>query len=88
MLDALGPLVRVKGSPIHPPFRALDRQMIACPSSLEISRMTPAELARVIRASKLLVLRPEIENHLAYYDRPTLERLVYLARRCCRNRND
>ena len=65
---------------------ALDATDIAELSPIQISRMTPEELIRVIEASPLPQLRPEIECHLKYYDRQLLERLVYLARQCCRKK--
>ena len=64
---------------------ALDKPMVAELSPLQISRMTCEELARAIRASGLPIIQTELSEHLEFYDRATLERLVYLARRCCRN---
>jgi hypothetical protein len=48
-----------------------------------ITRMSSGELARAIR--DVSVLQFCDENRLDYLDRGTLERLVYLARQCCRN---
>ena len=67
-------------------IEALDQSDVAALSPVQISRMTCEELVRIIRAARLPLVRPEIDEHLEFYDRPTLERLVYLARRCCRNR--
>jgi hypothetical protein len=64
----------------------LDDATIADLSAVEISQMIGDELARVIRAARFLQMTCASEEHLEYYDRQTLERLVYLARRCCRNR--
>lgn len=66
-------------------IEALDQSDVAELSPVQISRMTRDELVRVIRAAQLPLVRPEIDEQLEFYDRPTLVRLVYLARRCCRN---
>ena len=55
-----------------------------CPA--QIARMTREELTRIVRASGLPFLLPEIGPCLECCDQRTLERLVYLARRLCRNR--
>lgn len=65
---------------------ALDDATIADLSAMKISHMTDDELVRVIRAARMLQLTGASDEHLEYYDRITLERLVHLARRCCRNR--
>jgi hypothetical protein len=64
---------------------ALDKIAIAEISPIQISQMTCNEMVRVIRAAKMPLLRKDVSEHLELYDRDTLERLVYLARRCCRN---
>lgn len=64
---------------------ALDKSDVAELSSVQISRMTCDELVRVIRVAQLPLLRPDADEQLEFQDRPTLETLVYLARRCCRN---
>ena len=64
-----------------------DMAWIANLSSFEISQMTCSELVQVIQAAELPVLRPQLECHLAFYNRATLERLAYLARHCCRYRS-
>ena len=48
-----------------------------------ITRMSSGELARAIRDVSALQFCDE--SRLDYLDRSTLERLVYLARQCCRN---
>jgi hypothetical protein len=63
-----------------------DDATIADLSPQEISRMIRDELVRVIRGARLRQLNTASDKHLEYYDRSTLERLVYLARRCCRHR--
>lgn len=65
---------------------ALDEATIADLPAMKISHMTDDELVRVIRAARILQLKCASDEHLDYYDRTTLERLAYLARRCCRNR--
>lgn len=67
-------------------LEALDQSDIAELSPVQISRMTCDALVRIIRVAQLPLVRPEIDEQLEFYDRPTLVRLVYLARRCCRNR--
>jgi hypothetical protein len=48
-----------------------------------ITRMSCGELARAIRDVSALQFCNE--SRLDYLDRSTLERLLYLARQCCRN---
>ena len=67
-------------------LQELDDARIAELSAIEISQMIHDELVRVIRAARLLRFACANDEHMEYYDRSTLERLVYLARRCCRNR--
>ncbi len=55
-------------------------------STGEISSMPVSDLVRIIRTAPLPGLRDSVNHALEQYDRPTLERLAYLARRCCRNR--
>jgi len=64
---------------------ALDKSLIAEISPTQVSQMTCNEMVQVIRAAKMPLLRKDVSEHLESYDRETLERLVYLARRCCRN---
>jgi len=64
---------------------AMNKSVIADMPRCRISQMTCNELARVIRAADMRLLRKEVSEHLESYDRETLERLVYLVRRCCRN---
>jgi hypothetical protein len=55
-------------------------------SRTQISRMSCAELAEVVRTANLSFVRNDIRCHLDQYDHDTLERLAYLARRACQNR--
>lgn len=77
-------------SPVRP-SKAIDygqtltKAAIAELSPTEICRMTHEDLVRVVRAGQMSFLHPDELNHLQYLDRSTLERLVYLARRTCRN---
>ena len=66
-------------------IEALDDALIAGFTPVEIARMTDDELVRAIRAARL-PLRAGTDEHLAFHDRRTLERLAYLARRCCQTR--
>lgn len=63
-----------------------DEAIITGLTGVEIGQMTDGELARVIRAARLPLLSLGVDLHLELYDRQTLERLAYLARRCCQNR--
>jgi hypothetical protein len=65
---------------------ALDKRQIAELSSMQITRMTRDELIRIVRTARMELLHRDIADHIELYDRATLERLVHLARRCCRNR--
>jgi len=62
-----------------------DKASVAGLSQLQISQFSPEEMVRVIYAANMSLLRFELDRRLEFYDRQTLERLVYLARRCCRN---
>jgi hypothetical protein len=64
---------------------ALDKSAIAELSPIQITRMTCSELVRVIQAAQMALLSRDISDQVELYDRETLARLVYLARRCCRN---
>jgi hypothetical protein len=54
-------------------------------SNHDISAMRREELLEVIRAARLPVVDDEDFRHVVYADREALERLAFLARRCCRN---
>ncbi|MBT6493126.1 MAG: hypothetical protein HOL01_01115 [Planctomycetaceae bacterium] len=74
-----------KSHPDSDCFDALDNVMIAALSARQISEMTRAELIRVVERTCLPQTAAQCKAHLAFAERPTLERLVYLARRYCRN---
>ena len=59
------------------------KHSIACLSIHEISSLSRDELADIIMDVAPLCGRTELVQHLRYYDRPTLERLVHVARRVC-----
>lgn len=61
-----------------------DQASIAKLSSTQISDMSRAELARIVRAARL----PTVQIRPEYADRVTLERLAHLACLCCHNRQD
>jgi hypothetical protein len=77
--------VRRKSSDDASDEDALDKSLVAELSPTQISRMACSELVRAIQAAKMSLLCKDVSEHLELYDRETLERLVYLARRCCRN---
>jgi hypothetical protein len=72
--------------PLPDDAEALDDATIADLSAMKISQMTRDELVRVIKAARLPQLNSATGEHLELYDRRTLERLIFLARRCCRHR--
>jgi hypothetical protein len=74
-----------KSRPDSDCFDALDKVMIAALSATQISEMTRAELIRVVERTCLPQTAAQCNDYLAFAERPTLERLVFLARRCCRN---
>ncbi len=79
---AITPPQSAKGGGPEP---ALDKSTVAdIPSGL-VSQMSREELIRVVQAAELPLLRARTRERLPYFDRTTLERLVHLARRCCRN---
>jgi hypothetical protein len=61
---------------------ALDRTTIAELPVKQVSRMSRAELARVVRSSPLPTTRARLE----YLDHETLQRLAHMACLACRNR--
>lgn len=66
-------------------FDALDKAIVAELTAEQIVRMTCDELVRVILVADMALLQPEARAKLKFYDRETLQRLAFLARRCCRN---
>ena len=67
-------------------FEALDKSDIAEWSAAVINDMTCDELVRMIRVANLpVLLRPDLDRHLPFYDHAVLTRLAHLASRCCRN---
>jgi hypothetical protein len=50
-----------------------------------ISKMSRDELIRVIDGADLPLIDSRNRQRLRYLDRPSLQRLAQLARRCCRN---
>jgi len=75
----------------HRPFNAwssedaLDKHEIAELTPGTICQMTHNELVRVIQAAGLPLLRKDILGRLDLYNRESLEQMVFMARRCCRN---
>ena len=63
-----------------------DDATIAGLSPKQLSEMTTDELVRVIRAARLPRSTTSGVNNLKFLDIRTLQRFVYLARRCCQNR--
>lgn len=63
----------------------VSKATIAHLSPDQISQMTCEQLVQLVRDSQLSFLRGGRDQCLDGYDRETLQRLVYVARRCCRN---
>lgn len=63
----------------------LDKPTVAAFSTTQIRDMSRQDMIRAIRACRLPGVGERLGQHLKYYDRSTLQRLLYLARRCCRN---
>ena len=51
----------------------------------EIAELCDADMIAAICAAHLPCLNEQSENRLKFYDHRMLQRLVYLARQCCRN---
>jgi hypothetical protein len=66
------------------PSRSLAAE-IATLSGEQIERMSNEHIVSAIRAVRASHLREDVAENLPYMDRPTLERLLYLTRRYCRN---
>ena len=64
---------------------AFDKAKIASLSATQISEMTRTELIRVIENTSIPVAAGRHNVHVVCADRQTLERLAFLARRCCQN---
>jgi len=65
-------------------FEALEKSDIAELSATAINNMNCDELVRMIRVAGLpVLLRPDLDQHLPFYDRTVLTRLAHLAQRCC-----
>ena len=64
----------------------LDDERIAYLTDREIAHMSRDQLVDTIRAARLPVIRKGVNRTLPHYDRETLERLVFLTRRCCHDR--
>ena len=60
----------------------LDKAIVAELTPYQISELTSDEMVQVIRTASI---PSACEINLRHQGRETLERLVYLARRCCRN---
>ena len=58
-----------------------DRSAIARLSCAEIERMSCSELIQAIRECRALELRPEANRRLEFFERRTLEQLIYILRR-------
>lgn len=66
-------------------IEALDKPMIAALSHAHIYNMTNKELVRVIQAADLQIPNRALHQNLEFQNRATLERMAFLARRCCRH---
>jgi hypothetical protein len=64
---------------------AMNKGSIAQLSLQEIADMSREGLVGVIRAAELPFMRQTGLDKISKLDRPTLQRLVYMTRHCCRN---
>ena len=62
-----------------------DRAAVAALSDRDVLEMGDDELIWTIQATRLPFADSALCTRLKQLDRPTLEKLLYLARRCCRN---
>ncbi len=58
-----------------------DRSVIARLSCADIQRMSCSELIRAVRECRARELRPEADQRLEFFERRTLEQLIYILRR-------
>lgn len=75
---------RHKTSSRSPSAGSDNNSLIARLSEREIAAMSEQELCEIVAGARLAFLQDETRLNLK--DRETLERLVFLARRCCRNK--
>lgn len=73
------------GSTVQRSSEELLKPTVAELCSKQVSRMSRAELSRVVLAGQLPFLEPSVRVRLEYLDRGTLERLAHLACQSCRN---
>jgi len=64
------------------PFEKWNVAVLSCD---QIDRMDRRELIVVIRAAKMPLIRPDMDDRLEFCDSDMLRRLAYLGRRSCRN---
>lgn len=65
---------------------AWDKFSVAELNVHRIDHMTCEELILVIHAAEFSALfRSDLDRHIEFLDRETLQRLAHLARQCCRN---
>ncbi len=62
-------------------YSTYDRSAIARLSCAAIENMSRSELIRAIRECRALELRPEANRRLEFFERSTLEQLIYILRR-------
>lgn len=72
-------------TPTQRHVRFFSKRAVAQLSCEEVARLATPDLLEVLEAADLPLLHSYDPERLAHYDRPTLERLVYMARHCCRN---
>ncbi|MBW3542936.1 MAG: hypothetical protein KY476_21960, partial [Planctomycetes bacterium] len=65
--------------------REFNKASVASLSHGHIARMPREQLVEALRAADLPLLDEEALGRLPKLERSTLERLLFLARRCCRN---
>ena len=81
-----GALRQSDHSPRTATSASLDRIIAELPIR-SIAAMSRDDLIHVIRESQLPLIDARTLRRLPFFDRPALERLAHLARRCCRTRS-
>ncbi len=77
---------RSLGKPASGVDQAANKHLIADLSADSISRMTSEEMIVAIRAAGLPFPHRDDSRRLEFFSRDTLQRLLFLCRHCCRNR--
>jgi hypothetical protein len=72
-------------TPTQRRVRFFSKRAVAQLSCEEVAGLTTPDLLEALEAADVPLLHGFDLERLGHYDRPTLERLVYMARHCCQN---